>query len=199
MLRVIDTLELKINLYKYQYEQIPENLIDTIINDESLLQLPKAMNIMYLMQLIAYTPKVTTENDLSIMRQRFTQLVSSIVNISNDTYSEDEKQLLMFSLLARNSFNNPPSLDDYSEVISLIDEIKEILLKFENYEAKDGIFLARENLKIGLLKMYNLLFNTDDIIEGYYEEIDVLIQSIRANQDKREELLNTLYQVEVWD
>ena len=200
MIRVIDTLELKINLYKYQYEQVPETLIDTIINDESLLALPRAMNIMYLMQLIAYTPHVTTENNIPIMRTRITNLITSITNVSHDTYTEDEFDLLLMSLLARNSFNNPPNLDNYSTLIAFIEEIKTLLAKFNNYTEKDGIFLAIENLKIGLLKMYNLLFSADEnIIENYYQEIDELIQSIRANQESREELLNTLYQIEVWD
>ena len=160
------------------------------------------MDVNYVINFCSYTPKPNINTDFTTMKSILDTFVNTLTSLSIYDYTENEKSLFSNILLCRIFFNNSLEFQQPGLIDQFIQDVENLLELFKDYQQLDGIFLARENLKLGLLKLYDIIINrlgVDDAWTTYADRLNNLIQNIRQFQAQRNELRDTIEQIQVID
>lgn len=160
------------------------------------------MDVNYVINFCSYTPKPNINTDFITMKSILDTFVNTLTSLSIHDYTENEKSLFSNILLCRIFFNNSLEFQQPGLIDQFIQDVEDLLELFKDYQQLDGIFLARENLKLGLLKLYDIIINrlgVNDAWTTYADRLNNLIQNIRQFQAQRDGLRDTIEQIQVID
>lgn len=197
MINLVDVIELKLQVKQNGYNQLSNDLINNIINNESFDNMPKNFAVYYLTEQLANSNYYFPISDIDTLRNDLTNFLENISEILTDHLTENEQKLFKNLMFVQYLFRFYNSFSDIS-LVTYLEEIENILSIFEvNNINKDGNFLARESLKVGLLRLYDIMLNTNSDDNSYDIKTINLINNIRQNLEDKQELETIFYKIEV--
>lgn len=195
MINIIDVIELKLQVKQNGYRQLSNNLINNIINNESFDNMPKNFAVYYLAEQLASSNYYFPISDIDVLEEDLTYFIANISEILTQHLTEDEQKLFKNLMFVQYIFRFYNSFSDIS-LITYIEKIERVLLAFDTYTNQDGNFLARENLKMGLLRLYDIILNISED-NSYDNKMSNLINNIRENLENKQNLESIINKIEV--
>lgn len=191
MIDIVDIIELRMEFIQNGYTNLSTTLINNILNNDAFQYSPKALNVYYLIEQIASQNDPYTQNNIDALIEDSTTFISTYF----DFLSEDEQELFFNLIFSRFLFAKYQSFDEQF-FLNQINKIENNLLVFKDYTALDGIFITKEELKVQLLRLYDILINTTQY-EQYTQKSINLIEDIRINKRQRQLVQDLIDKLEV--
>ena len=180
MINIIDLIELKLQLMQNGYGNLSSNLVNAIINNDAFDNSPKGLNVYYLVEQLTSSNYPYNFNNVAQLEED----VDTFISTYFDFLTENEQELFYNLIMSKFLFVQYQSFNDIL-FMSYISRIETILSSFINYSNLDGIYIAKEELKVWLVRLYDILMNTG-YFESYVDKESTLIQDIRLNATNRQ-------------
>lgn len=179
MVDILDFLELAIPISQAE-DDIPDSLFLKIFNNSAFESADKGADILYILIRCFHHINFKDLNDEEIQNW-INKKIEQLVRLSKFEYTNEDKIILNKYVYYEYYFNNVEIYNRLDEFVTDIDNVLSISIN-----AKNGIWLAKEELRLAILRIFSMNIISDKYINFLTNQLMIA----KANQEVRERLLS---------